>query len=426
MTPEIEIQVIAHLLDEPKNYLTNSVRLHEELFTDVFLREIFVRYCTLFKANRTPEAGNVSTDDETRTKVLKIVSEINYDMSFDGWLELLVDKWVERKFNQIITKSTLSKTEIRETIAELQRELAGLTEINIKEPRHIKENIKDVFRVMDQNQTRQGITGINTGLAKVNDFTGGWQLSDLIVIAGDTSQGKTSLALQFARNAALSGTPTGIYSYEMSSVQLTARLMSQEVDVSSKKMLIEKIDVDEMRHIQSKVIKLSNAQIFIDECASTKLAYLINSMTSLNLIHGVKVFMIDYLQLLSNPIKGFSKEQEIGSIARELKNFAKRAGVVVFLLSQLNRSQNHRGSSEPKISDLRDSGQIEEAADIVILCYRPEVYGIAEFNDSDRTPTAGAAQLIFGKGRNIGLNRILLNFNKELTLFTNYNYAGFN
>jgi replicative DNA helicase len=184
-------------------------------------------------------------------------------------------------------------------------------------------------------------------------------------------------------------------------------------------MLIGKLENESVNELRRKVLSLSSLPIYIDDCFSSQLNYLINSMTTINITKGVRLFVVDYLQLISNITRGGTKEQEVAGIARELKNFAKRTDSTVILLSQLSRKQNQRVGSEPKLSDLRDSGQIEEAADIVILTYRPEVYGIGQFDDG--TNTDGKAELIIAKGRNIGLARFLLNFDKELTLFSNYN-----
>jgi len=419
MNREIEIQTIAHLIDEPKNYMVNSVRLSEDLFTEGDMREVFVSYVKRIKEGRTPDAINLSATDESRLTLLKIISEINYDVSFSGWLSMLTDKWKERKLNGILTKASLVKGEIDDVIKVMQSELASLSQVNVVEPKIIKDHILDVFKVIDENRTQVGLTGVDTGLYMLNLFTSGWQGGDLVIVAGDTSQGKTSLALQFARTAGLKKVPVGVYSYEMSCRQLTARLMSQETEISSKRMLTGKIELEAIGGLTHKLHHLIGAPIFIDECSSTRLDYLLNSMTALHLTKGIRLFVIDYLQLLSNAIKGGTKEQEVAGIARELKNFAKRTNTTVILLSQLNRGQNKRGGSEPKISDLRDSGQIEEAADIVILCYRPEVYGVPTFEDG--LSTEGKAELIFAKGRNIGLARFIMNFNKELTLFSNYN-----
>jgi replicative DNA helicase len=420
MNREIEIQVIAHLIDEPKNYHVYSARISEELFSEYDLREIFIAYVLIVKDGRKPDAVNLTKNDESRIKLLEIISGISFMAEFESWLSMLTDKWKERRLDNIILKSQALKGDtIQDTINTMQSELASLNDVNINRPKIISEHIKDVLISINDNKGNQELTGVNTGLALLNKFTGGWQPSDLVIIAGDTSQGKTSLALQFGRVAGLSGVGVGIYSFEMSTKQLTARLISQETGISSKNILIGRVEEYQLSSMGSKLIKLDNTEIYIDECSSTRLNYLLNSMTALNLVNNVKLFVVDYLQLLSNPNKSGNKEQEMGGIARELKNFAKRTNTTVLLLSQLNRGQNKRIGSEPKLSDLRDSGQIEEAADIVILTYRPDVYGIDKFGDG--TDCEGLAEIIIAKGRNIGLAKFKLEFNKELTLFSNYN-----
>lgn len=419
MTKEIEIQVIAHLIDEPKNYFVYSAQLSEQLFSDVELRNVFIEFQKKIKDNRIPDAVNLSTDDKGRMRLLQLVSEINYDVTFSGWLNMLTDKWKERRLAEIILKSNFAKGNIDDTISTIQSELSSLTQVNLREPKIIKDHILSVIDTIYENKKVTGLTGVDTGLFMLNMFTNGWQRGDLVIVAGDTSQGKTSLALQFSKTAGLANYPVGIYSFEMSTKQLTARIMSQVSDISSKMILSSTIEDYQISNLTNKVSHLVNTEIYIDECLSTRLDYLINSMTALHLTKGIRLFVVDYLQLLNNPSKGANKEQEVAGIARELKNFAKRTDTTVILLSQLNRGQNKRTGSEPRLSDLRDSGQIEEAADIVILCYRPEVYEVKTFEDG--TGTEDKAQLIIAKGRNIGLAKFILNFNKELTLFSNYN-----
>tara|TARA_R110000868_G_scaffold119785_2_gene317816 strand:- start:6006 stop:7307 length:1302 start_codon:yes stop_codon:yes gene_type:complete len=419
MSKEIEIQVIAHLIDEPKNYFINSSRLSEKLFEDDMLKNVFIAYAKLVREGKKPNAGSITEDDDSRIYLLELLSQISYEIDFDGWLDMLIGKWKEREFSKIMFTATLFKRDVNESIQDVQQKLSTLNDVNVNEPKQISEHIDDVFKTINENQTKSGLTGIDTGLYLLNTFTGGWQGGDLVIVAGDTSQGKTSLSLQFARVSALTKTPTAIYSYEMSTKQLTARIMSQQAEVSSKSMLIGKLEDEQIVSMRQRLFTLNGVPLYIDDCSSSQLQYLLNSMTAMSIAKGVKLFIVDYLQLISNPNKGGNKEQEVAGIARELKNFAKRTNTTVILLSQLSRQQNKRTGSEPRLSDLRDSGQIEEAADIVILCYRPEVYGVGQFDDG--APTDGKAELIVAKGRNIGLSRFILNFNKELTLFSNYN-----
>jgi replicative DNA helicase len=226
--------------------------------------------------------------------------------------------------------------------------------------------------------------------------------------------GKTSLALAFALNSSKQNIPTAIFSYEMSYQQLLMRMISSETGIDNKWMLNGTLDIENMITINQEIGKIEKYPLYIDDCNRTSLTYLLNRIRKLHITKGVKLVLVDYLQLVNASTKKNNREQEVSLIARSLKNISKELGITIIALSQLNRGVALRTESRPTMADLRESGEIEQAADIVVLVYRPEYYGITEVEGDN---TRGLAEIIFAKGRNIGIGKINMKFIPSLTKF---------
>ncbi|HAT69999.1 MAG TPA: replicative DNA helicase, partial [Flavobacteriaceae bacterium] len=235
--------------------------------------------------------------------------------------------------------------------------------------------------------------------------------------------GKTALTLSMARNVAVDqNIPVAFFSLEMSSVQLITRLISSETGLSSEKLRTGNLEKHEWEQLNVKVKGLEKAPLFIDDTPSLSIFDLRAKARRLASQHGIKLIMIDYLQLMTagGSQKGGNREQEISTISRNLKALAKELSVPVIALSQLSRAVETRGGSKrPLLSDLRESGAIEQDADIVSFIYRPEYYKIEEWDDEERTPTEGQAEFIIAKHRNGGLDNIRLKFEGHLGRFAN-------
>lgn len=227
--------------------------------------------------------------------------------------------------------------------------------------------------------------------------------------------GKTAFVLSMARNIAIeAGAGVAVFSLEMSSVQLITRLISSETGLSSEKLRTGKLEKHEWEQLNVKVKDLERAPLFIDDSPSLSIFDLRAKARRLASQHGIKLIVIDYLQLMTaggNQKGGGNREQEISTISRNLKALAKELDIPVIALSQLSRAVETRGTSKrPLLSDLRESGAIEQDADIVSFIYRPEYYKIEEWDDEFRSPTAGQAEFIIAKHRNGGLDNIRLKF----------------
>jgi replicative DNA helicase len=265
-----------------------------------------------------------------------------------------------------------------------------------------------------------GITGVQSGFTQLDRITSGWQKSDLIVLAARPGMGKTAFVLSLARNAAIGfDRPVAVFSLEMSSVQLVQRMISSETGIPAEKLRKGTLDNTEWQKLSSMTGKLSSAPVYIDDTPSLSIFDLRSKCRRLKQMHDIQMVIIDYLQLMRGDTegKGGNREQEISSISRSLKAIAKELNVPIIALSQLSRAVEARGGSKrPQLSDLRESGAIEQDADMVMFIYRPEYYGI-EY-DEDQTPTKGMAEIIIAKHRNGALDSVKLKFINHLAKFT--------
>ena len=256
------------------------------------------------------------------------------------------------------------------------------------------------------------LSGVSTGFEKLDKLTSGWQPSDLIIIAARPGMGKTALTLSMARNIAVGKQiPVAFFSLEMSSVQLITRLISSETGLSSEKLRTGKLADHEWQQLNVKVTDLEKAPLFIDDTPSLSIFDLRAKARRLSSQYGIKLIVVDYLQLMTAGAssKTGNREQEISTISRNLKALAKELNIPVIALSQLSRAVETRGGTKrPMLSDLRESGAIEQDADIVSFIYRPEYYNIDEWDDDERTPSEGQAEFIVAKHRNGGLDNIRL------------------
>jgi replicative DNA helicase len=264
------------------------------------------------------------------------------------------------------------------------------------------------------------LLGVQTGYVKLDEMLGGLHRSDFIIIAARPSMGKTAIALSIARNVAIeSQVPVAFFSVEMAKEQLTMRLLSAEARISAHKLLTGKISPSELPHLATQMGKLAKAPIYIDDSPALSVMELRAKCRRLKAEKNIGLVMIDYLQLMHAAInKGDSREREISIISRSLKQIAKELNIPVVALAQLNRGLEGRSDKRPMLSDLRESGSLEQDADVVMFVHRPEYYGITTFEE-DGAPTEGAAELIIGKQRNGPVGSVRVAYVKEYTRFEN-------
>ena len=280
-----------------------------------------------------------------------------------------------------------------------------------------------ILEIEARKQHKDGLTGVATGFTELDRVTGGWQKSDLVIIAARPGMGKTAFVVSAMRNAAVDfRCGVAMFSLEMSAVQLVNRLISAEAELESDKIKKGRLADHEWEQLVHKTSKLTEAPIFIDDTPGLSILELRAKCRRLKAQHDIQLIIIDYLQLMSGDSSknaGGNREQEIASISRALKGIAKELDVPVLALSQLSRAVETRGGDKkPQLSDLRESGSIEQDADMVMFLYRPEYYDITE--DEDGLPTTGMGEVIIAKHRNGSLENVKLKFIGRFTKFCDY------
>lgn len=273
--------------------------------------------------------------------------------------------------------------------------------------------------IIKNSSAKEVITGTKTGMERF-DEKGGLQKSDLIIVAGETSQGKTSLALSMTRHAIENNSKVAFYSMEMTKEQLTARLLASKTNIPANDILYSgNLMASELELIDQARGALPGENLFFDDKSTSNIDSILLSIRMLKMQKDIDGAVIDYLQILNvnSRNNSYSREQAMGDAARRLKNLAKELNIWVIALSQLSRDST---CPEPNLNRLRDSGQIGEAADVVMLVYRPEYYNRsypAPYDNKDDYPTEGTAMIDVAKGRNIGTFKFFMGFNKKTTTF---------
>ena len=279
--------------------------------------------------------------------------------------------------------------------------------------------LHETFEQIEQLDKREGaISGVPAGFSKLDEMTAGFHNSEFIIIGGRPSMGKTALALSIARNAALDYKKSvGIFSLEMANYQLAMRMLCAEANVDSHRLRTGRLQPEEWRMLSRAVARLSPAPIHIDDSASLKILELRAKARRLKAEKDIDLLIIDYLQLIQGPAAE-GRQQEISAISRSLKALAKELNIPVIALSQLSRAVEQRGGDKrPMLSDLRDSGAIEQDADLVLFIYRPEFY--KEEFDADGNDLRGLAEILIEKQRNGPTGKIRLAFVDRYSKFGN-------
>ena len=278
--------------------------------------------------------------------------------------------------------------------------------------------LKAIKEIEEMSESGEEFTGIPSGFTKLDRLTSGWQSSDLIIVAARPSMGKTAFTLNMARNAAVLNTPVAFFSLEMSATQLATRLISSEAELSQMDMKAGKLEKHQIQQIITKSEILQKAPIYIDDTPAINIFQLRAKCRRMKRKHDIQMVIIDYLQLMSgmgSSNRSMNREQEISRISRSLKTLAKELDIPVIALSQLSREVERRQVKRPMLSDLRESGAIEQDADQVIFLYRPEYYG--QDKDEEGNSTQGLCEILIEKNRNGATGRVNLRFIKEYAKF---------
>jgi len=343
---------------------------------------------------------------------------------------IILQKFIQRELirisGEIIGDAYEDSTDVFDLLDDAESKLFEITN------NHLRKNfdsidsvlVKTIQRIEDMRHRNEDITGVPSGYTSLDKVTYGWQPTDLIILAARPAVGKTAFALNLARNAALSAsksTPVAFFSLEMSAGQLVQRILAAESEIWLEKIARGKMEEHEMKQLYARGIqRLSQAPIFIDDTPALNIFELRAKCRRLKNKHNIGLIIIDYLQLMSgtNENKGGNREQEISNISRNLKALSKELSVPIIALSQLSREVEKRkeGNKMPQLSDLRESGAIEQDADLVMFLYRPEYYDITtnEMGENNR----GETHVRIAKHRNGSLETIKLRALLHIQKFT--------
>ncbi len=411
----------------------------EILIPEVFYKKshqlIFESIERLFKNSEPIDLLTVSADLK-KSKTLKNVGgefyliELSQKVSSSAHIEhharIIQQKFIQRKLiqisNEVIQKAYDESTDVLDLLDQAESKLYDVTQGHLKKSSVSAEDlVREAKRKIEEIAKLKGLSGVPSGFDKLDSITSGWQPSDLIIIASRPGMGKTALSLSMARNIAIEHKiPVAFFSLEMSAIQLITRLISAETGLKSDILRTGKLAPHEWQQLNNQITDLESAPLFIDDTPSLTIFELRAKARRLVSSNDIKVIIIDYLQLmhLGSSTKTGNREQEISIISRNLKALAKELNVPVIALSQLSRAVETRsGTKRPILSDLRESGAIEQDADIVSFIYRPEYYGIDNWDDELQTPSQGQGELIIAKHRNGALGNVRLRFTAELGKF---------
>lgn len=344
---------------------------------------------------------------------------------------ILQQKYIARQLIKIATEiedqSYDPTAEVDDILSYSEKSIFDLANGNIKtQTKSMSDVLKESLKqIEDAGKREDGLSGVPSGFTSLDKITQGWQNSDMIVVAARPAMGKTAFILSMARNMTVNfKIPVLIFSLEMSAVQLVNRLIVSESELSSEKIRTGKLEDYEWTQLDNKIKNLQDAPLYIDDTAAISLFELRSKCIRLKMQHNIGMVMIDYLQLMSGPpeVRG-NREQEVSTISRGIKQLAKEINVPIIALSQLSRSTVSRGGDmRPQLNDLRDSGAIEQDADIVCFIHRPEYYGMQQ--DAEGNSTQGLGQVIIAKHRNGATCDVNLRFRAEFARFEEWDSLG--
>ena len=360
--------------------------------------------------------------------LISLTQKVSSSAHIEFHARIILQKFIQRSLikisSEIIEESYDESVDVFDLLDNAESKLYDITMGNVKKSTETAQDLViQAKKKIEEIANKEGLSGVPSGFERVDKVTSGWQPSDLVIIAARPGMGKTALTLSMARNMAVNNNvPVAFFSLEMSSVQLITRLISSETGLSSEKLRTGRLEKHEWEQLNVKVKSLEQAPLFIDDTPALSIFDLRAKARRLASQHKIKLLIVDYLQLITvgGNNKTGNREQEISTISRNLKSLAKELDIPVIALSQLSRAVETRtGSKRPILSDLRESGAIEQDADIVSFIYRPQYYKIDEWDDDERSPTEGQAEFIIAKHRNGGLDNIRLKFNGSLGRFEN-------
>ena len=414
---EVEEAVIGTILTYPDSINSVLSILTPDMFVRPDLKTIYQVCIDLIQAGKTVDLISVTRDNINLASYLTgLTGRIYTDQLIENHALIIKEKYLLRKYYQ--AGSELAIMALQEDLADVS-EKAEKDILNISGLLHSKEAAKlgklvdDAITVIEKLHKKEiSLIGVPSGFTAFDRITGGFKKGELTIIAGRPSMGKTALALQVAKNAAELNNPAVIFSLEMVQFEQSLRYLSGVSGYSNVDLVTGRCDIEHLLKTSESLLKLG---IYIDDTPAITLIELRAKARRMILKHGIKMIIVDYIQLMTGV--GQSREQEVSYLSRGLKAISKNLDVPVIALSQLNRLAESRAERKPQLADLRESGAIEQDADMVLLIYRPAYYGIADYslngNDSN---TRGLMIVNIAKNRNGVTGELAFHHNESMTV----------
>lgn len=437
---DLEEATIGALMLE-KDALTKVIDiLHPESFYKDTHKTIFKAIRRLFEKSEPIDILTVTNELKKSGEldmvggpyyITQLTNRVASSANIEYHARIILQKHIQRELIRISSETIKDAfedtTDVFMLLDRAEKNLFEITKGNIsRNYQDMTTMVSEAYRQIEAARLHgSGITGVQSGFTELDRVTSGWQKSDLIIVAARPGMGKTAFVLSLALNAAIGfKRPVAFFSLEMSSVQLVQRMISSETGIPSDKLRKGTLDTTEWKKLSSMTGKLSEAPVYIDDTPALSIFDLRSKCRRMKSTNNIELIVIDYLQLMRSDVesKGGNREQEISNISRSLKAIAKELNVPIIALSQLSRAVETRGGTKrPQLSDLRESGAIEQDADMVMFIYRPEYYQI-EF-DEDNNSTKGVAEINIAKHRNGALESVKLKFINHLAKFTDLGYS---
>ena len=442
---DLEAEVLGAIMVD-KNALNEVIDI---LSVESFYKEahaiIYESVKELFGASKPIDLLTVSTDLKSKGKLeqaggdfylAQLTVKVTSAAHAEYHARIIVQKYIQRELIRISYKiigDAYDETkDVLSLLDESESALFDVTQGNIKRSYESAENLvlQAINRIEEIAKKEGQVSGIPSGFAGLDKVTAGWQPSDLIILAARPAMGKTAFVLSMARNITVQhNVPVAVFSLEMSGVQLITRLIASESGISAEKLRKGTLEDHEWEQLNAKVKGLEKAPLYIDDTPALSIFDLRAKCRRLKSQYDIQLIIIDYLQLMTaggDSKSGGNREQEISTISRSLKSIAKELNVPVIALSQLSREVEKRGGSKrPQLSDLRESGAIEQDADLVSFIYRPEYYGFPTWDDDEQRSCMGEAEIMIAKHRNGSVENVRLKFQKELAKFSDLDAHDF-
>jgi replicative DNA helicase len=443
---DVETQVLGAALIDKEAVPKLMEILQPDSFYKTAHQKIFKGIITLFERNEpvdtvtlTEELRRSGTLDEIGGPLyltdltIKVTSAANVEYHAHIILEKALMRHLITATSEITSRAYSETEDAIDLLDEAETKIFQISEHRLKRSSiSIKKALMDTMEILEKIHGKHGgVTGVPSGFVDLDKETGGFQNSDLIIIAGRPSQGKTALALTIARNAALhpaKPTPVAIFSIEMAEHQLATRMLSSEAKINAHALRTGRLPEEQWSRLSKVAGRLAEAKIYIDDSPSLSILEIRAKTRRMKAEYDVGMVIVDYMQLIHTPKSLESREREISMISRSLKALAKELNIPVIALSQLNRGLETRsGDKRPVLADLRESGAIEQDADVVLFVHRPEMFKIESLRDDDGNTisTEGLAEIIIGKQRNGPTGIVRLTFRKEYAGFENYKSESF-